>query len=143
MAKSKIKKRDPLCHEQRSRQMALVRAKNTKPEMRVRHAAHALGFRYRLHRKDIPGCPDLVFPSKCKIIFVHGCFWHRHKGCSRCRLPKSRLNFWKSKLVTNVERDKKVKKKLQRLGWNILVIWECQTLHEKELKTTLRRFLEG
>lgn len=142
MAEKKTKGRDPLSHEQRSRQMALVRAKNTKPELRVRRAAHALGFRYRLHRRDIPGSPDLVFPSKNKIIFVHGCFWHRHKGCSRCRLPKSRLNFWKPKFKSNVERDKKVRKELRRLGWNVLVIWECQTMHKEGLKTSLRRFLE-
>lgn len=123
--------------------MALVRAKDTKPEMRVRRAAHGMGFRYRLHRKNIAGCPDMVFPSKHKVIFVHGCFWHRHKGCSRCRFPKSRLDFWKAKLEANVQRDKKVRKELRLLGWDVLVIWECQTMHEQELKTTLRRFLEG
>ncbi|MEK7773051.1 MAG: very short patch repair endonuclease, partial [Deltaproteobacteria bacterium] len=88
MTDRKAKRIDPLSRKQRSRQMALVRAKDTKPEMRVRRAAHGMGFRYRLHEKNIIGCPDMVFPSKHKVIFVHGCFWHRHKGCSRCRLPK-------------------------------------------------------
>jgi DNA mismatch endonuclease (patch repair protein) len=132
---------DPLAPEERSRRMALIRSKNTGPEWRVRRIVHGMGFRYRLHRRDLPGCPDLVFPSRRKIIFVHGCFWHRHKGCSRCRLPKSRQEFWAPKLERNRIRDRIQKKKLKRLGWDVLVIWECQTEQRETIASIVSMFL--
>src|SRR5689334_1120178 len=115
---------DTLSPHERSARMALVRGRDTKPEMVVRRLVHGMGFRYRLHSADLPGKPDLVFTKKCKIIFVHGCFWHRHRGCSRCRLPKSRLEFWKPKLEANRERDVEVQTVLRQAGWSVLIVWE-------------------
>lgn len=106
--------------------MSRIRSKDTKPELTVRRLVHSLGYRYRLHVADLPGKPDLVFPSRRCVIFVHGCFWHRHKGCQRCRLPKSRLDFWKPKLEANKRRDVTNKRGLTQLGWRYLVVWECQ-----------------
>lgn len=117
---------DPLTPTERSQQMAKVQAKNSKPELMVRKLVHSLGFRFRLHARDLPGCPDLVFPSRRKAIFVHGCYWHRHEGCSRCRLPKTRLDFWKPKLEANRERDLKNQAALASLGWKCFIVWECQ-----------------
>lgn len=111
----------------RSAQMALIRSRDTKPEMRVRHALHAAGLRYRLHVRTLPGVPDLVFPSRRLAVFVHGCFWHQHPGCSAARMPKSRLDFWHAKLSGNVERDTRKSAELRSLGWEVLVVWECQT----------------
>lgn len=111
----------------RSAQMALVRSRDTKPEMRVRKALHATGLRYRLHDHRLPGVPDLVFPSRRIALFVHGCFWHRHPGCAATRLPKTRQEFWKSKLTGNVARDRRQQKALKALGWAVLIIWECET----------------
>ena len=112
----------------RSAQMALVRAKDTKPEMMVRRLVHSLGYRFRVHRRDLPGVPDLVFPARRKVIFVHGCFWHQHGDptCWRSRIPKTRREFWGPKLKANVARDASVRKALRELGWDLLVIWECQ-----------------
>lgn len=134
-------KMDTLTPEQRSKRMALVKNKDTKPELRVRHLTHALGFRYRLHVQELPGKPDLVFPSKYKVILVHGCFWHRHHGCSRTRLPKSRLEFWRPKLLENARRDREKIKKLRRLGFGVLVVWECETENPKMLRDILLGFL--
>ena len=111
----------------RSAQMAPVRGRDTKPEMRVRRALHALGLRYRLHVRSLPGTPDLVFPSRRIALFVHGCFWHRHTGCAAARLPKSRLEFWEKKLSRNVERDQRNRTALEAAGWNVMEIWECET----------------
>ena len=111
----------------RSAQMALVRGRDTKPEMCVRKALHALGLRYRLHVRSLPGTPDLVFPSRGVALFVHGCFWHRHPGCAAARLPKSRLEFWEQKLAGNVERDKRNRAALEAAGWKVIEIWECET----------------
>jgi DNA mismatch endonuclease, patch repair protein len=111
----------------RSAQMALIRGKNTKPEMRVRKALHAAGLRYRLHDKRLPGKPDLVFPRRCVAVFVNGCFFHQHPGCSRARLPKSRRDFWEAKLEGNVDRDRRKHAELAAAGWTALVIWECET----------------
>lgn len=94
--------------------------------MRVRKAAHALGLRFRLHRKDLLGSPDLVFPRHQTAIFVHGCFWHRHLGCSKASLPKTRPSFWKAKFDANVDRDARVIEALERLGWQVAIIWECE-----------------
>ncbi|MCW5867481.1 MAG: DNA mismatch endonuclease Vsr [Candidatus Eremiobacteraeota bacterium] len=124
--------------------MGAVRSKDTKPEMRCRRLIHSLGYRYRLHGRNLPGCPDLVFSSRKKVIFVHGCYWHRHEGCSRCRLPKSRLEFWKPKLDGNRERDLKAQAELAALGWKFLVIWECQLVASNSglLRKIVREFLD-
>lgn len=132
---------DRLTPERRSALMANVRSKNTSPEIRVRKAAHALGYRFRLHRKDLPGHPDLVFPGRKKIVFVHGCFWHRHPGCNKATTPKSHVKYWKDKFRKNVARDKATEKALRELGWDVLVIWECQTKHVEELSEKLSVFL--
>jgi DNA mismatch endonuclease, patch repair protein len=123
MAKKKVSKVDSA----RSAQMALVRSRDTKPEMRVRKALHRAGLRYRLHDRRLPGTPDLVFPSRRVALFVHGCFWHRHPGCPATRLPKSRLEFWQPKLEGNVARDRRQRRELKALGWAVIVVWECQT----------------
>lgn len=109
--------------------MALVRHKDTKPELRVRHFLHAAGLRYRLHAKDLPGRPDLVFPARKIVVFVHGCFWHRHPDseCKLARLPKSRLDFWRPKLEENVMRDCRNVIALEAAGWRVMTIWECQS----------------
>lgn len=118
------RKTDPM---NRSQVMSRVRDKDTKPEMRVRKALHAAGLRYRLHRKDLPGRPDVVLPSRRTVVFVHGCFWHRHPGCPRCRTPKTRQEFWIPKLEANVERDRKASAALIEAGWRVRTIWECET----------------
>lgn len=123
----------------RSAQMALVRSRDTQPEMRVRKALHAAGLRYRLHDRRLPGAPDLVFPSRRIAVFVHGCFWHRHPGCAAARLPKSRQEFWEPKLAGNVERDKRQQGELEARGWTVLVIWECETRNPAALAQLARR----
>jgi DNA mismatch endonuclease (patch repair protein) len=123
--------------------MARVRSKDTRPELFVRRLVFAMGYRYRLHAKDLPGCPDLVFRSRQKVIFVHGCFWHRHEDCALARMPKSRLEFWRPKLQGNKRRDAKNMKRLAREGWKVLTIWECQLNDTVRLQTTIRRFLDA
>ena len=123
----------------RSAQMALVRGRDTKPEMRVRKALHAAGLRYRLHVRTLPGAPDLVFPSRRVALFVHGCFWHRHAGCAGGRMPKSRLDFWETKLNGNVERDRRNQKALEAAGWTVMVIWECETRDHDKLAELAER----
>ena len=108
----------------RSRMMSSVRARNTKPELEIRRRLFAMGFRYRLHRKDLPGTPDMVFPKYSAVIFVHGCFWHQH-GCYRSKLPETRRAWWRAKLEGNRKRDCEVLSSLKKLGWRILAIWEC------------------
>lgn len=134
---------DILTPEQRSKLMSRVRGRDTKPEMLVRRLAHGMGYRHRLHRRDLPGSPDLVFPSRQKVIFVHGCFWHRHldPDCKLARLPKSKLDFWGPKLETNRERDERNLALLAELGWDVLIIWECQTKNREELQTRIGEFL--
>ena len=117
----------------RSEVMARVKGKNTRPEMRVRRALWAAGFRYRLHGKDLPGRPDLVFPGKRVVVFVHGCFWHGHAGCPRHRIPKSRVEWWTDKISRNMARDAEVREILERTGWRVTVIWECETERPEEL----------
>lgn len=136
---------DTLSPEGRSERMSRVRNKNTKPELRVRRLIHGMGYRYRLHRKDIPGRPDLVFPSRKRVIFVHGCFWHRHPHCGLARLPKSRREFWVPKLEGNRTRDLANQHKLHELGWKVLVVWECQTTARNldSLAERIQRFLES
>ncbi len=111
----------------RSAQMALVRGRDTKPEIRVRKALHAAGLRYLLQERRLPGVPDLVFPQRRLALFVHGCFWHQHPGCAAARIPKSRLDFWRQKLSGNVERDARKRAELEAMGWVTKVIWECET----------------
>jgi len=121
--------------------MALIRAKDTKPEKAVRHIAFSLGFRYRLHVRSLPGNPDLVFVRRRKIVLVHGCFWHRHPRCALARLPKSRLDFWEPKLSLNRKRDLKNIAKLRRQGWSVMVIWECETQDPCVIERKLLTFL--
>ena len=116
---------DPPVTPARSANMAKVRGKNTKPEMAVRRAAHALGLRFRLHRRDLPGTPDLVFPGRRTAIFVHGCFWHRHRGCRRATTPKSNTAFWLDKFAANRRRDAAAIRELRRRGFRVVVVWEC------------------
>lgn len=120
--------------------MRRIRSNDTGPELLVRAVVSKLGFRYRLHRKDLPGSPDLVFGPRKKVIFVHGCFWHQH-GCKNTRLPKTNSDYWLPKLKRNQERDKKAIATLQTLGWDVLVIWECETKKE-ELGARIAAFLE-
>lgn len=134
---------DTLSSEERSRRMALVRSTDTEPEMRVRHLLHGMGYRYRLHRRDLPGTPDLVFPGRRAVVLVHGCFWHRHEGCSLARLPKSRKEFWVPKLEGNKARDAREVTALEDAGWRVFVVWECETKNLDALAVRLRSFLEG
>jgi DNA mismatch endonuclease (patch repair protein) len=123
--------------EQRHRNMAAIRGKNTKPEMRVRSLLHRMGYRFRLHRKDLPGRPDIVLPKLHTVIFVHGCFWH----CHSCRwgsvVPKTRPEFWSAKRGGNVERDLKNRAALEAAGWKVLTVWECETRTEDDLRAAL------
>jgi len=123
--------------------MGRVRGKDSRPEMIVRRLVHAMGYRYRLHRRDIPGTPDLAFPSRKKVIFMHGCFWHRHPDptCKLARMPKSRLDFWGPKLRKNRKRDENNLRRLEELGWQILVVWECEIGHKEQLENKLLEFL--
>ena len=132
---------DPMTTLERSRQMALVRHKNTKPEMAVRRTLWRLGYRYRLHPSDVPGTPDIVFRRQRKALFVHGCFWHRHPGCTRTRTPKTRVHFWTRKFQQTVTRDRLVRRRLTTNGWTTLVIWECASERPELLETRLRQFL--
>ena len=128
--------------EQRSRIMRAVRGKNTRPELLVRRLAHRLGYRFRLHRDDLPGKPDLVFPRLQKVVFVHGCFWHGHICARGARVPVRNRDYWQQKVARNKARDETVPKSLQALGWQSLVIWECETRRELAVEKRLKRFLE-
>jgi DNA mismatch endonuclease, patch repair protein len=128
---------DTVDRQRRSEIMARIGPRDTVPEMAVRRAAHRMGFRFRLHRKDLPGRPDLVFPKHRLAIFVHGCFWHRHIGCANCTMPKTRPEFWQRKFRGNVERDLRVCEQLKRLGWRTLVVWECETEDPARLNAIL------
>lgn len=125
----------------RSALMGRIGPRDTSPELAVRRAAHAWGLRFRLHRRDLPGCPDLVFPKYRLIVFVHGCFWHRHAGCPNCTQPKTRPEFWQSKFAANVARDARVETELRALGWRVEVIWECQTTDASDLAARIRRLV--
>ncbi len=129
---------DILSKDQRSGLMSRIRGKDTNPEMVVRRLIHSLGYRYRLHVRTLPGCPDLVFPSRRKVVFVHGCFWHRH-SCRKGRsVPGTRTAFWETKLESNRKRDRRFRRKLRRQGWQVLVVWECQTKPAKADKLVKR-----
>ena len=128
--------------ESRSALMSRIRGKDTAPEVAVRRVLHSLGYRFRLHRRDLPGTPDIVFPSRRKVIFVNGCFWHAH-GCSKGRAPKSRLDYWKPKLKTNKARDAAQVRALKKLGWSVLTVWQCETNDADVLAARLVDFLEA
>lgn len=127
--------------ELRSRIMRAVKSHNTTPELKVRSLVHKLGYRFRLHRKDLPGSPDLAFPGKKKAIFVHGCFWHGHRCARGARVPKSNTEYWRAKIARNVQRDKRTQKEMAKLGWQMLAIWECQLKNSDDLGFVLDRFL--
>ncbi|HEX3716856.1 MAG TPA: DNA mismatch endonuclease Vsr [Verrucomicrobiae bacterium] len=134
---------DPLSRQERGRRMSLIRGKDTKPELFVRSLIHRMGFRFVLHKAGLPGRPDICFPSRKKIIFIHGCFWHRHSDpkCKMARLPKSRLEFWRPKLENNAERDKRHLLELRKAGWRCLIVWECQLAKVEKMQNRIRRFL--
>ncbi|WP_332909354.1 very short patch repair endonuclease [Agrobacterium salinitolerans] len=136
-------RRMPDTSPERSWVMSRVGQKNTKPEMIVRRLVHGMGYRYRLHRKNLPGSPDLVFASRRKVVFVHGCFWHGHadRQCKLSRPPKSRLDYWGPKLERNKERDSANEEKLKLDGWGVLIVWECQLRDREALESMLREFL--
>ena len=125
----------------RSEIMSRIRGGGTKPEIIVRRIAHRLGFRFRLHRKDLPGRPDMVFPRHRAVIMVHGCFWHRHPGCKHASTPKTRESFWKNKLEDNVARDRRNETALRELGWRVMVIWECETRDSETVADRIESFL--
>lgn len=133
---------DIVTPEKRSRMMAGIKGKNTKSELVVRKLVYGMGFRYRLHRKDLPGSPDLVFSRLKKLIFVHGCFWHRHPGCRLAYTPKSNTQFWLDKLESNMRRDKLALTALDALGWEVLIVWECEVSDLAGLTRKMGLFLQ-
>lgn len=128
---------DILTQSERSALMARIRGKDTKAEIFVRSLLHRMGFRFRLHRRDLPGSPDIVLPRHGIVVFVHGCFWHRHAGCEHATTPKSNSEFWLQKFAKNVERDKRNRRDLRRLGWKVVVVWECELKKPAKLKRHL------
>ena len=134
---------DNVSRRRRSEIMSRVRAKDTAPEMLVRRLVYSMGYRHRLHDRSLPGTPDLVFRKTRKLIFVHGCFWHRHVGCALARWPKSRQEFWREKLEGNATRDRKNIGRLRRAGWRLIVVWECQLSKPARLEQRLRGFLDA
>lgn len=133
---------DRITPEQRSRLMARIRDRDTQPELVVRRLVHRMGFRYRLHAAALPGKPDVVLPRHHKVIFVHGCFWHRHRCRTGRHMPKSRVGYWTEKFRRNVERDRRARRRLRYAGWEVLIVWECQTRDREALSRRLRSFLE-
>jgi DNA mismatch endonuclease (patch repair protein) len=123
--------------------MKQVQSQNTKPELLVRSIAHRLGYRFRLYRRDLPGAPDLVFPARSKVVFVHGCFWHGHPCRRGARLPKANADYWQGKISRNKKRDQQHRRKLRKLGWSTLVLWECQLRDQQKIAARLSRFLES
>ena len=133
---------DHVDRAKRSFIMAAVHSENTSPEMAVRKIVYGLGYRYRLHVRTLPGCPDIVFPGARKVIFVHGCFWHRHGRCRYATLPKTRPEFWASKFAANKTRDHRVKMSLKRLNWGVLTVWQCELKRPETLTERLNDFLK-
>ena len=133
---------DVFTSEKRSAIMAQIKGENTKPELLVRRIVHSLGYRYRLHGKKLPGKPDLVLPRHHKVILVHGCFWHGHARCRRSALPTSNVDFWHEKIEGNRTRDRRTVRKLRRMGWQVLVVWQCETKDVARLTARLELFLE-
>ena len=134
---------DPLTIEERSRLMAKIKGKNTGPERAVRSMLHRAGFRFRIHVRALPGTPDIVLPRHRAVIFVHGCFWHRHAGCKMAGTPKSHRRFWSDKFARNVANDRKHRHRLRRLGWRVLTIWECQLKHPEGVLARIAAFLHA
>jgi DNA mismatch endonuclease, patch repair protein len=132
---------DIVSPDQRSRMMARIKGKSTKPELVVRQMAHRLGYRFRLHQRNLPGSPDLVFPRLKLAIFVNGCFWHRHVNCKHAYDPKTNVEFWTRKFRNNVLRDKKMKEELEKMGWRVAIIWECKTADAVALRRALSAIL--
>lgn len=120
--------------------MSRVRSSDTAPEIRVRAIIHRLGLRFRLHCKELPGKPDIVLPRHRKIVFVHGCFWHGHPNCKRATVPSTNTDFWASKIDANKQRDRRVVHALRRLGWSVLIVWQCEIAHADKLERKIRRF---
>mgnify|MGYP002725888557 CR=1 FL=1 len=131
---------DVFSPEKRSRIMSAIKSKNTKPEIRVRKLLHAMGYRFRLHKKDLPGKPDIVLPRHKKVVFINGCFWHGHKGCKRATTPKTRTDFWKNKIDKNKERDLNCVRRLRSKGYGVLTVWECETKNLDKLSKRLERY---
>lgn len=136
---------DNLSQQERSRLMARIKGTNTKPEMIVRSLLHRMGYRFRLYAKKLPGSPDLVLPKYKTVVFVHGCFWHRHEGCPKTTRPKTRVEFWDEKFHANVERDGRKEAELRTLGWNVIVVWQCETESKnlEQLEQRLHSMLTG
>lgn len=134
---------DVFTREKRSQIMSRISGKNTKPELIVRSLLHSMGYRFRLHRNDLPGKPDIVLPKHGKIIFVHGCFWHGHNNCNRSKRPTSNKMFWQDKLDKNIERDSVTNKNLKKLGWEVLIVWSCEVKDIDQLKNKLLSFLDN
>lgn len=126
----------------RSQMMARIKSKDTTPEMTVRRILYAMGYRYRLHGKGLPGRPDIVFPGRRKAILVHGCFWHQHEGCQAARRPKTNTDYWWPKLEQNVVRDRRSRYEIKKMGWQTLTLWECQIKDRNALEQRLRNFLD-
>ncbi|SDB53111.1 T/G mismatch-specific endonuclease [Desulfonatronum thiosulfatophilum] len=123
--------------------MSRIRGKDTKPELIVRSLLHGLGYRFRLHRKDLPGKPDITLPKYKKVVFVHGCFWHSHQKCPRAKRPTTNTEFWRVKLGKNIRRDQENSERLKQKGWDVLVVWSCEIKDLDALKAKLRQFLEN
>ena len=134
---------DILSKQKRSWNMSRIRGKDTRPEVHVRSLLHRLGYRFRLHRKDLPGKPDIVLPKYRTAIFVHGCFWHRHEGCRKAYNPKSRRDFWEEKFRQNIARDKKNINLLEENDWKVFIIWECEINDESRLSKKLVKEIES
>ncbi|RAI44766.1 very short patch repair endonuclease [Rhodoplanes roseus] len=132
-----------VCPETRSRMLRAVRKKNTRPEIAVRRLLHAMGFRFRLHRRDLPGCPDIVLPRYRTVVLVHGCFWHQHSGCRLANVPRTRPEYWVPKLARNVARDTLTSSALAALGWRVIVMWECETSSPRTLRAKLDGLLRS
>lgn len=133
---------DHLSKQNRSWNMSRIRSKDTEPEKIVRSLLHRMGYRFRLYRKDLPGKPDIVLPKYKTVIFVHGCFWHRHKGCKRCTTPSTNTAYWLPKFERNIAKDKENQKKLKQLGWRSVIIWECETKNKTRLESKLLSILD-
>lgn len=134
------KNRDTLSAEKRSWNMSRIRSRDTKPERVLRSALHHQGLRFRLHRKDLPGTPDIVFPKHRLVVFVHGCFWHQHPGCANATMPTHNRDFWAKKLRGNVERDDRQVRELERVGWQVIITWECEI--RAEITSVVQRILD-
>ncbi|WP_280176735.1 very short patch repair endonuclease [Rhizobium hidalgonense] len=134
---------DIFTQEKRSQIMSRVRCGNTKPELKLRQVLHGLKYRYRLHSKELPGKPDIVFPKFRKVIFVNGCFWHQHPGCKKAALPRTNHSYWEEKLANNVKRDAATIDKLAKIGWATMVVWECELKNLDEVTHRVEKYLRG